>query len=89
MMPKGINHSPNPPTILILYSPNHLRTGLHRLRKHCIGIVHDQHHANRPAIQRLWTEILMLRGLIGHPEIGVVHSELGNYVTAVGSVHAI
>ena len=55
-----------------------------------LRIVDDQQHANRASADGLGAEILVLWGLVGYPERGVVYRQLGDDGRVVlGAAHSV
>jgi len=79
MVPVGIDHPSEPPAILISHRYDYLRPRPDCTLKSSVGIGHDHHHPYRSSAERLGAEVLVLRRLVCHPELGTFYRQTGHY----------
>lgn len=66
------------PSILVGNRPHGLRPGFYRTRESSVGIIDRQNHTDSSAIQRLRAEVRIFWRFVRNPEIGVIHTEVGD-----------
>jgi len=78
MMPGWIDNPADTPSMGVGDWINLSRSGCDSLFAYRRRVFHDQQHSNRAAAQRFGTEIEVLLGLFGDPELRASHGQLNN-----------
>src|SRR5262245_213919 len=87
MVPEGIDDAPQAPTIFILNWPHGCCSCSNRSRKNSIRIAHHHDHTRSASAERFWAVVVMLRRLVGEPELSTCDRHLGNH-TAILAIDA-
>jgi hypothetical protein len=75
---KRVRNPTDPPSVPDVSWPHHFRSGSYRFCKRCVRIFDDHNQASRATRNRLWTEIPMLRRLIGDAKLSPCNAQLCN-----------
>src|SRR5262249_54875666 len=78
MMAERIDDAAEAPAVLVTNRSDLLRPSRHGPREHRVRILNDEHHPDRSAAKRLWTEIRVLRRLVGDPKLRSIDREPGD-----------
>ena len=76
MMTKGIEYSPEPPTMTLPDGKDFTCTGGDRLSADRVRIFRDQEHAHGTTAERLRTEVQVAGRFISNPELGTTDGQL-------------
>jgi len=71
-MPEGIDDPADAPAMFVPHRPHERGSRGNRFGEGGIRVVHDHHHPDGTAGQRLRTEVLILGRLVGYPKLGSI-----------------
>src|SRR5690349_5666843 len=75
VMAERIDHTAEPPAVLVVHGNDLRRAGSHSPHEHRIGVGDRKHHPHRAAAERFRAEVLMCRRLVSDPELRAVYGQ--------------